>query len=102
MLKPKRFIAIFSAAVVVGLVSLALLGSGKAHSEQPKNTASGTKRSPDYQHMSIPELLKAMNIYEIGSEQDAHDFELKSLGGGTVSLKQFRGKTVIINFWTTW
>jgi cytochrome oxidase Cu insertion factor (SCO1/SenC/PrrC family) len=32
----------------------------------------------------------------------APDFKLERLGGGEVSLKEFRGKLVILNFYTTW
>lgn len=32
----------------------------------------------------------------------APDFTLQSLDGETVSLAQFRGKTVVVNFWATW
>ena len=32
----------------------------------------------------------------------AADFELDSLGGGTVRLAELRGRPVIINFWATW
>lgn len=30
------------------------------------------------------------------------EFKLVSLSGGSLSLSQFRGKVVIINFWATW
>jgi len=32
----------------------------------------------------------------------AHDFTLKNLNGKEVSLRQFRGKYLLINFWATW
>ncbi len=32
----------------------------------------------------------------------APDFKLVSLKGGSLSLSQYRGKLVIINFWATW
>ena len=32
----------------------------------------------------------------------APSFELPSLAGGTVNLKDYRGKVVFINFWATW
>lgn len=35
-------------------------------------------------------------------DQPAPDFELRSLDGGTVRLSEFRGQTVILNFWATW
>ena len=33
---------------------------------------------------------------------EAPDFELRSLGGETVRLSDFRGRTVVLNFWATW
>jgi thiol-disulfide isomerase/thioredoxin len=33
---------------------------------------------------------------------DAPNFTLKDLHGNDVSLEQFRGKVVLINFWATW
>lgn len=38
--------------------------------------------------------------YEIGNL--APDFTLKTLDGKTVSLSDYRGKPVYINFWTSW
>ncbi|MDV7767618.1 TlpA disulfide reductase family protein [Peribacillus sp. CSMR9] len=32
----------------------------------------------------------------------APDFELKKLSGETVTLSEFKGKKVILNFWATW
>ena len=32
----------------------------------------------------------------------APDWQLKSIDGGTVSLSDYRGKTVVLNFWATW
>ena len=32
----------------------------------------------------------------------APDFQLKSLGGQTISLSELRGRPVLINFWATW
>jgi peroxiredoxin len=32
----------------------------------------------------------------------APDFTLSTVDGATVSLSQFRGKTVLVNFWATW
>ncbi|WLD94159.1 peroxiredoxin [Alkalihalobacillus sp. AL-G] len=40
------------------------------------------------------------NAVEIGNK--APNFKLSTLDGKTVSLSQYRGKTVILNFWTTW
>lgn len=42
--------------------------------------------------------------YDAGLEigQMAPDFELPTLKDGTVSLSDYRGKTVVLNFWASW
>ncbi len=37
-----------------------------------------------------------------GVGQPAPDFTLTSLAGGEISLKDFRGKAVLVDFWATW
>jgi peroxiredoxin len=32
----------------------------------------------------------------------APDFSLRTIDGATLSLRQFRGQTVLVNFWATW
>jgi peroxiredoxin len=43
-----------------------------------------------------------MNIQEISKPAKAPEFELLSVTGERVSLKQYRGKVVLLSFWTTW
>jgi len=33
---------------------------------------------------------------------DAPDFTLKELSGGKISLKELRGKIILLNFFATW
>jgi len=33
---------------------------------------------------------------------EAPDFTLKELGGGKISLKEMRGKIILLNFFATW
>jgi peroxiredoxin len=33
---------------------------------------------------------------------DAPDLTLKELGGGKISLKELRGKIILLNFFATW
>ena len=44
----------------------------------------------------VPKVLSA----KIGER--APDFTLETLDGGTVSLSDFRGKPVVLNFWASW
>lgn len=85
-----------------GLATVAWLGGGTSQPDLPDNAAVSAKPSPDYPHKSISELFRKADIHEMGPHTGARDFELKSLSGETVRLRQFRGKTVIVNFWTTW
>jgi cytochrome oxidase Cu insertion factor (SCO1/SenC/PrrC family) len=44
---------------------------------------------------------------EAGAEKlrvavDAPDFTLKEIGGGKISLKELRGKIILLNFFATW
>jgi cytochrome c biogenesis protein CcmG/thiol:disulfide interchange protein DsbE len=41
-------------------------------------------------------------VQEFSAPMDAPDFTLKELNGGNISLKELRGKIVILNFFTTW
>ena len=53
------------------------------------NTTSGLARLP-----SSDETLTVGNL--------AYDFKLQDIDGNSVSLTDFRGQPVIINFWATW
>lgn len=44
--------------------------------------------------------LKAIGIQEL--KQEAPDFTIKDTDGKVMSLKDFRGKVVILHFWATW
>ncbi len=62
----------------------------------------GTKETTDLKEAPLSELMEAMKIYESVGGQKAADFDLASLDGGRVSLSQYRGKVVLLGFWTTW
>jgi len=50
----------------------------------------------------VAELLVALKMYRFDVIQEAPPFELQSVTGETVSLHQYRGKVVLLSFWTTW
>jgi cytochrome c biogenesis protein CcmG/thiol:disulfide interchange protein DsbE len=45
---------------------------------------------------------QAVAVASFGVGQPAPDFTLASLAGGDISLKDFRGKVVLVDFWATW
>ena len=56
-----------------------------------------------FMNASAADLMDFMNMNEPPDGfVNAPGFELVSLAGETVSLKQLRGKTVLLGFWTTW
>jgi peroxiredoxin len=51
--------------------------------------------------------MAAAQFSEAGVEKlrvsvDAPDLTLKELGGGKISLKELRGKIILLNFFATW
>ena len=51
--------------------------------------------------------MATAQFWEAGVEKfrvavDAPDFTLKELGGGKISLKELRGKIILLNFFATW
>lgn len=47
-------------------------------------------------------LYSSLGIQRINPPVEAPDFVLKDLEGSLVSLKDFQGKVIFLNFWATW
>lgn len=75
-----RVLAVVFALVAVAAAGAILLGKGAGAS-----SSGGTS-----------------NAYKFTAGMPAPEFSLQSLEGKSVSLSQFRGKTVLLNFWATW
>lgn len=48
------------------------------------------------------DLFAKAGVQKVKEKIEAPDFTLKNLEGQEVSLKQLRGKLVLLNFWATW
>jgi peroxiredoxin len=81
----KRLMAIITLAGIIGVQPLA---RGAAQSGSAANGDKSAGRRPVSGQV---EMLP-----------DAPDFELKTLEGKTVHLRDYRGKAVLLNFWATW
>lgn len=49
-----------------------------------------------------PEAMKALAILEMRESTPAPDVTLSLLSGSRLSIKDVRGKAVLVNFWATW
>ena len=54
------------------------------------------------QAAGAPDFKAILQLQELTGRQVAPDFTLPDPGGKKVSLKDFRGKVVFLNFWATW
>ncbi len=51
---------------------------------------------------AAPASSGTQSASDTGELVDAPDFTLKDINGNDVSLKDYRGKLVFVNFWATW
>jgi len=47
-------------------------------------------------------FIESLSLIRIEGKIEAQNFALMDLSGNEVRLKDFRGKVVFLNFWTTW
>ena len=48
------------------------------------------------------DFFEKMGVTLPKRDKFAPDFHLKNLNGNTIGLKDFKGKTILLNFWATW
>ena len=52
--------------------------------------------------VAFPILFSVSATAQVKEGENAPNFTLKNLDGKEISLNQFRGKHVLVNFWATW
>ena len=95
MLRRLAFLTVACAALIA-----AACGDGGAEPPEPATavaTATPTP-SPTPRRATIGLLDDAL----VDVDRPAPDFLLNALGGGAVRLSDYRGKTVVLNFWASW
>ena len=87
------------AIIIILIVLIAMTLKSPAEEQTVEQDAGNTLGGyPD----STSQTLLAMEETEEVQTEPALDFELQVLTGEMVSLSDFRGKPVLINFWATW
>lgn len=88
-----------SLVLVASLLTLA--GCSKEDSKASQSVAEGQTTAQGENSAEIGEVTE--DAAEIEHEPEvAPSFELKSLDGGTVTLEDYKGQYLFINFWATW
>ena len=77
---------VIGGAIVLGVLAFFLLGQERIRAGEE----------------SYQSLYSSLGIQRISPPVKAEDFTLENLEGSPVSLKDFQGKVVFLNFWATW
>lgn len=105
--------------IILGIIVIVLTGILTGSCNQKKNqsvrwegnkTLDSNKESQTISeadtefYSEIKKLLRKTGIYPYDSPLEAHyhDFTLENLDGKKVSLSDFDGQTILLNFWATW
>ena len=94
--------------IVLGLGSVLFVGQDETPEVQrsigfEEKWASEEGNTLVFMNASTANLMDYMEINAPPPDfVNAPGFELDSIAGETVTLRQYRGKTVLLSFWTTW
>lgn len=98
----KKILAIVIAAIVITLgivVAISYSGSSK---NQVTDTDKKTEEKAQVDNQKDNEKSEDVEEADIAIGEAAPDFTLETLEGEKVSLSDYKGKIVLINFWATW
>ncbi|MGO1057950.1 peroxiredoxin family protein [Planococcus sp. FY231025] len=86
----KKIVGLMIVAVLIGVMVVGVVKDNIEETSEFDNVALGSE----------VEFLATKEGLALG--ETAPDFELETLEGETAKLSDYRGKKVILNFWTTW
>lgn len=86
----KKIVGLMIVAVLIGVMVVGIVKDNIEETSEFDNVALGSE----------VEFLATKEGLALG--ETAPDFELETLEGETAKLSDYRGKKVILNFWTTW
>ena len=88
---------------LIGMLVFTLTACSNQKTKAPKTTTvKETSTSSVNPSENIDTLMRAMEVQQFQKKVVAPNFKLKNLNGKTVSLKDFRGKFILLNFMATW
>ncbi len=88
--------------LIPALCILILAGINACTKDTGENSSDAAVPGEKNADAGVTELLAAMNMYYFRNARQAPDFELPSVTGEKISLNRYRGKVVLLSFWTTW
>lgn len=106
-----RFLATSLFVVTVAIPTVFAGGNSETESTTTGSTDEGvetTAAAPvhreltDAERQEIQEILAEFGVQTFRGSIDAVDFSLAQLSGGNVSLSDYAGEFVFLNFWATW
>ncbi len=92
--KSNTQLAILLALIVAVVALIVLLPSCGNRSSQQQTAPETTEKQEEKDDTAATTLVKVGDV--------APDFTVTMFDGSTVSLKELRGKVVLLNFWATW
>lgn len=86
--------------ILIVILALALVLGGCSPSGKEEANLEEDVAKEDI--VEAPEVDESQDEFDIAVDKESPDFTLKNLAGENVSLSDYRGKIVLINFWATW
>lgn len=90
--------------ILLMILVLALVGTGCSKS-LPKDTAENIEESLPEDNVVEEDTKPTSEVaeeFDIAIGKESPNFTLKNLNGEEVSLSDYKGKIVLVNFWATW